>query len=72
MEQAVVGQQTLAAERAESQAKNVEGLDNKGVLSQEDIDTRRFAAKTARAQVVAAQAQLDDLKTRQARMTLRA
>ena len=71
-QQAVVAQQTLAAERAESQAKNVEGLDNKGVLSQEDIDTRRFAAKTARAQVVAAQAQLDDLKTRQARMTLRA
>lgn len=71
-QQAVVAQQTLAAERAESQAKNVEGLDNKGVLSQEDIDTRRFAAKTARAQVVAAQAQLDDLKTRQSRMTLRA
>ena len=71
-QQAVVAQQNLAAERAESQAKNVEGLDNKGVLSQEDIDTRRFAAKTARAQVVAAQAQLDDLKTRQARMTLRA
>ena len=71
-QQAVVAQQNLAAERAESQAKNVEGLDNKGVLSQEDIDTRRFAAKTARAQVVAAQAQLDDLKTRQSRMTLRA
>lgn len=69
---AVVTQQTLAAERAESQAKNVEGLDNKGVLSQEDIDTRRFQAKSARAAAVAAQAQLDDLKTRQARLTLRA
>jgi HlyD family secretion protein len=71
-QQAVVTQQNLAAERAESQARNVEGLDNKGVLSQEDIDTRRFAAKTARAAAVAAQAQLDDLKTRQSRMTLRA
>jgi HlyD family secretion protein len=71
-QQAVVTQQSLAAERAESQARNVEGLDNKGVLSQEDIDTRRFAAKTARAAAVAAQAQLDDLKTRQSRMTLRA
>jgi HlyD family secretion protein len=71
-QQAVVTQQTLNAERAESQAKNVEGLDNKGILSQEDIDTRRFAAKTARAAANAAQAQLDDLKTRQARMTLRA
>ena len=71
-QQAVVTQQVLAAERAESQAKNVEGLDNKGVLSQEDIDTRRFQAKSARAAAVAAQAQLDDLKTRQARLTLRA
>lgn len=71
-QRAVVIQQELAAERAESQEKNVEGLDNKGVLSQEDIDTRRFQAKTARAAVVAAQAQLDDLKTRQARLTLRA
>jgi HlyD family secretion protein len=69
---AVVTQQTLAAERAESQAKNVEGLDDKGILSQEDIDARRFQAKSARAAAVAAQAQLDDLKTRQARMTLRA
>jgi HlyD family secretion protein len=71
-QQAVVTQQVLAAERAESQARNVEGLDNKGVLSQEDIDTRRFQAKSARAAAVAAQAQLDDLKTRQARLTLRA
>ena len=69
---ALVTQQTLAAERAESQAKNVAGLDNQGVLSQEDIDTRRFQGKSARAAAVAAQAQLDDLKTRQARLTLRA
>jgi HlyD family secretion protein len=69
---ALVTQQVLAAERAESQAKDVEGLDNQGVLSQEDIDTRRFQAKSARAAAVAAEAQLDDLKTRQARMTLRA
>ena len=69
---ALLTQQTLAAERAESQAQNVAGLDNQGVLSQEDIDTRRFQAKSARAAAVAAQAQLDDLKTRQARMTLRA
>jgi HlyD family secretion protein len=69
---AMVTQQTLAAERAESQAKDVDGLDNKGVLSQEDIDSRRFSGKSARAAAVAAQAQLDDLKTRQARLTLRA
>jgi HlyD family secretion protein len=69
---AMLTQQTLAAERAESQAKNVQGLDNQGILSQEDIDTRRYQAKSARAAAVAAQAQLDDLKTRQARLTLRA
>jgi HlyD family secretion protein len=71
-QQAMVTQQILAAERAESQAKNVAGLDNQGVLSQEDIDTRRYQGKSARASAVAAQAQLDDLKTRQARLTLRA
>jgi HlyD family secretion protein len=71
-QQAVLTQQVLAAERAESQAKNVAGLDNQGVLSQEDIDTRRYQGKSARASAAAAQAQLDDLKTRQARLTLRA
>jgi HlyD family secretion protein len=71
-QKAVLNQQELAAERAESQAKNVEGLDDKGVLSQEDIDTRRYQAKTARAAVLAAQAQMADLQTRDARMTLRA
>ena len=69
---ALLTQQTLAAERAESQARNVEGLDNQGVLSQEDLDTRRFQGKSARAAAVAAQAQLNDLKTRQSRLTLRA
>ena len=69
---AVLVEQQLAAERAESQAKNVEGLDNKGVLSQEDIDTRRFGAKTAQAAAAAAAAQLADLQTRDDRMTIRA
>ncbi|HVY33419.1 MAG TPA: efflux RND transporter periplasmic adaptor subunit [Caulobacteraceae bacterium] len=69
---AVLTQQQLAAEKAESQARNVEGLDNKGVLSQEDIDTRRFGAKSARAAAVAAAAQLADLQTRDERMTIRA
>jgi HlyD family secretion protein len=69
---AVLTEQQLAAERAQSQAKNVEGLDNQGVLSQEDIDTRRFGAKTAQAAAAAAAAQLADLQTRDARMTIRA
>ncbi|HUO22360.1 MAG TPA: efflux RND transporter periplasmic adaptor subunit [Caulobacteraceae bacterium] len=69
---AALTEQQLAADKAQSQARNVEGLDNQGVLSQEDIDTRRFAAKSAQAQVAAAAAQLADLQTRDARMTLRA
>jgi HlyD family secretion protein len=69
---AALTQQQLAAERTASQARNVADLDNKGVLSQEDIDTRRFAAKSAQAQVLAAAAQLADLQTRDARMTIRA
>jgi HlyD family secretion protein len=69
---AVLLQQQVAAQRAESQAKNVEDLDGKGVLSQEDIDSRRFAAKTAQAAAAAAAAQLADLQTRDARMVIRA
>ena len=42
------------------------------MLSQEDIDTRRYQAKTAEAQAAAAAAQLADLQVRDARMTLRA
>ena len=65
-------QQAVAAERAESEAKRVEGLDNQGVLSQESIIERRLAARSARAGVAYAQAQLNDLKTRQSRMIIRA
>lgn len=69
---AALVQQEVAAERAESEAKRVEGLDNQGVLSQEAIIERRLQAKSARAGVAYAQAQLNDLKTRQTRMVIRA
>ncbi len=42
------------------------------MLSQEDIDTRRYQAKSARAAAQAAAAQLSDLTTRAERLTLRA
>jgi HlyD family secretion protein len=71
-QKAVLVQQQLAADRAESQARNVAGLDDKGILSQEDLDSRRFSAKSARAAAQAAAAQLADLNTREARLTLRA
>ncbi len=69
---ALVAQQKVAAERAQSEAARVADLDNKGVLSQEDIDSRRFQARSAAAAAAAAEAQLRDSRTRQERMILRA
>ncbi|ADG11445.1 efflux RND transporter periplasmic adaptor subunit [Caulobacter segnis] len=62
---AQIAAQRVAVERAERQAARVDDLDGKAVLSQEDIDARRFDARAARAA-------LQDLETRQARMLLRA
>jgi HlyD family secretion protein len=69
---AMVAQQQVAAERAADEAKRVAGLDNMGVLPQEQIAERRLAAKSADAAVAAAKAQLDDLKVREGLMTVRA
>ena len=69
---AVVAQQKVAAERADQEADRVKGLDNQGVLPQEQIAERRLAARSAHAVVDAAQAQLNDLKVRQGMMIVRA
>lgn len=69
---ALVAQQQVAAEQADVQARNVAGLDNQGVLSAEQIDQRRFQARSARAALAAQTAQLHDLQTRDERMTIRA
>lgn len=71
-QQAVVTQQKVGAERAEQQAQRVAGLDDAGVLSQEQILERRLNARSARAVVLAAQAGMNDLRTRQGLMTVRA
>ena len=71
-QRAVVTQQKVAAERSAEEARRVQGLDNAGVLPQEQIAERRLAARTSQAVVAAAQAQLDDLLTRQRLMTVRA
>jgi HlyD family secretion protein len=67
-----LAQQQVAAERAEAEAARVTGLDNQGVLSEEAITERRLAARSARAAVAVAQAQLRDLETRDSRMIIRA
>jgi HlyD family secretion protein len=69
---ALVAQQEVAAEQADEQAKDVQGLDKEGVLSTEQISQRRFAARSAHAQLDAQAAQLHDLQTRDSRMTIRA
>lgn len=60
---AQVDQQAAVAAQAQAEAARVAGLDGQGVLSQEQIESRRY---TARAQAAA----LAELKTRQSRMTI--
>jgi HlyD family secretion protein len=69
---AMVAQQKVAADQADLQARDVEGLDKAGVLSKEQIDQRRFQARSAHALLDAQIAQLHDLQTREARMIIRA
>jgi HlyD family secretion protein len=69
---ATLAQQVVAADKAGAEAARVRGLDNQGVLSQEAIDQRRLAARSADAAVAVARAQLNDLLVRQQRLTIRA
>jgi HlyD family secretion protein len=69
---ASLAQQRAIAAQAQDQAKRVAGLDNEGVLSDEAIAQRRFQAQSALAGANAQAAQLQDLLTRQSRMTIRA
>lgn len=62
---AQIAQQEATTQQAEDQARRVQGLDSAGVLSAEDISTRRLQAK-------AQEAALQDLKTREAHMIIRA
>ncbi len=69
---ALAVQQTALADEADAQAARVKGLDNEGLLSQEQIDTRRYAARSARAQANAQGAAAQDLRTREGLMVVRA
>jgi HlyD family secretion protein len=63
--QAQIAQAQAQFEQAQDQANRVRGLDNSGVLSQEQIEQRRIQARVAAAQ-------LRDLKTRYAKMNVTA
>ena len=71
-QQANLDQQVVAGQRLQAEADRVKGLDNAGVLSMEQISERRLSAKSGQAAVAAAKAQLDDLKTREKLMIIRA
>nr|WP_233243447.1 MULTISPECIES: efflux RND transporter periplasmic adaptor subunit [unclassified Caulobacter] len=62
---AQIAQQAAVTAQAQAEAARVAGLDGQGVLSQEQIEARRYAAK-------AQEAALAELKTRAGRMTITA
>lgn len=70
--EAQLAQQKVSAEQARDQAQRVEGLENQGVISNEAIAQRRFAARTSAASVAATRAQLDDLLVRRSHLVIRA
>jgi HlyD family secretion protein len=71
-QKALVAQQQVAADQADDQARRADGLDGQGVLSAEQLDQRKFQARSAHAALSAQQAQLRDLQVRDERMTIRA
>ena len=68
--EAIAAQAEVQAQQAEDQALRVQGLDGSGVLSQEQIDQRRFQARAARATARAQAANFKDLRTRAAKLSV--
>jgi HlyD family secretion protein len=62
---AQVEQQAAVTAQSQAEAKRVAGLDGQGVISQEQIETRRYQAK-------AQEAALKEIRTRASRMTITA
>ncbi|SFF83161.1 HlyD family secretion protein [Novosphingobium sp. CF614] len=69
---AQLAQARVQAGQAQAEAGRVRGLDGSGVLSDEQIATRRAQADSAGAAATAAEAQLKDLLTQRMLMTIRA
>lgn len=71
-QRAAAAQAQIQAEQAEAQAARVAGLDGQGVLSQEQLETRRFQARAARATANAQAAALKDTETRARKLAVTA
>lgn len=69
-QRALAAQAAVQAEQAEAQAKRVKDLDGQGVLSQEQLDQRRFQARAARATANAQAAAARDTETRAKKLTV--
>lgn len=69
---ASVEQARAQAVQADGEAARVAGLDGTGILSDEQINSRRSQAKSANAAVAVVEAQLNDLRTQELRMIIRA
>ena len=71
-QRAIAAQAAIQAEQAEAQAARVKDLDGQGVLSQEQLDQRRFQARAARATANAQAAAARDVETRAKKLTVTA
>ena len=71
-QKALLAQQLATADQREAEAQRVSGLDGQGVLSQEQLDARRFTAKNARAAANAQAAAVREMETRLDHLTVRA
>jgi len=69
---ALAAQQRTLAEQRQKEAARVAGLDTQGVLPEEQLQARRFAASTAVAAAKAADAAAKEMQTRVEHLTLRA
>jgi HlyD family secretion protein len=69
---ALAAQARVQAEQSRAEAARVAGLDGQGVLSQEQLDQRRFAARSAQANAEAQAAALKDLQTRRGKLNVTA
>ena len=70
--EAGIAQAKAQAGQAQAEADRVKGLDGTGILSDEQIGSRRAQASSALASVQVAQAQLNELRTQEQRMVIRA
>jgi HlyD family secretion protein len=69
---ALAAEQKATAEQRDKESQRVAGLEDQGVLAEEQLQARRFAALSARGGAAAATASMKEMQTRLDHLTLRA